>query len=265
MKLLKKIKKDIKFQLLIFILIILNLFLISNFSYDLLINTVILIVFSLLSEVLISKWFWIKKSLESALITWMILSLIILPIWTWENYVASGLTAIFAILLKYLSKKYLKLDSINPVVFWIFWVYFLSFIIWDEFIAIPWWQGASFSFFWFELVALLTLLFWCYMCYKLRKTFLIYSFLVGFLPLWLLLLWFDFVIWLMAWWTIYFFLLIMATDIKTSPIKKHHQITAWVFLWLALALAIKFPFTFTYLFVLWLYNILVFAQKKGLY
>lgn len=278
MKILKKIKKNIKIQLIAILIIILNLFLIKNFELWLIINTLIILSTTLLSEYGLSKLFKTRKTLDSALITWLLISVIILFLWGIYSYITSFIVSFIAILLKFISKKYFW-DTLNPVVFGFIWWYIISLIIWSNFYPIAWWPGASFWLVpWVDLLLVLIVLFWIHLTLKVRKLPLIATFLLSFVifNFFALIIYsfqsdFQFIdklnsiLLILINSTLYFFLFFMVTDIKTSAIKKTQQIYWWIFLWLCLTLTINFWLEYSYLISLGFYNIFVYFIKKTKY
>lgn len=267
MKLMKKIKKDIKFQLSLFLLFILNLFLIFNFSLENLLGSLAFIISCLLAELAFSKALKLRANYSSALITSLILSLLILNLWGVENYILNALIWFFAIFLKFVSKKITWLDSINPVAFWVLWAYLVSFLI-PDLRPIIWWSGVSFELFWINIVAILTILYGLYLAKKIKKLHLIAFTFLSFIFASVAFLNFEVLKFNLLSWTLYFFILIMVTDIKTSPIKKIHQISWWIFMWLLLAIATALPseyrLAYPFLMTLAFYNLFVFFSKKSL-
>lgn len=105
------------------------------------------------------------------------------------------------------------------------------------------------------------------MVYKLRKVRLVSFFTIVFLFYNLVFMFWESTLAMLQNSTLAFFLFIMMTDIKTSPIKKWHQIVVWIISWVVLAMCILLKdvyasvFPYTFLTALAIYNILtVFAK-----
>lgn len=253
--------KILPLNILTYTLIFLSLYYLTiDFSIKNIGHTITLLFVWLLVEYIFSKLLKLSYSFNSAIITSLLWVLILFK-WFWDDiYISNIFVIISSIIAKKLLQKYF-VTRVNPIVLGICIVIILSYL---NILNVPivWWQWASSNFLWFNIVLPIVLIIWWYLAFKFKKIFIIISFISVYFTLFIINNWLNNIYDLIFGSTIYFYLLFMLIEPKSSPLWSTKQIIFWSFSAITLSLFIENWYMAPYILSILFANILNFWLNK---
>lgn len=192
-----------------------------------------------LCKILLKKRISRKSSIITALIIFLLVNYPLLG-QMWEYYAGS-----LALIIALLYKKFTKV-TINPAVLGLIIVYILSQFVNLDFLLSWWGTNYVFLFDTFSLpLALILIALWgAFVSWKLRKHWLVITTLLTIIVLWFFLVDRSYLMFLLSDATLYFMLVFMLLEPKTSPVKLTEQIWLWILSWVVFVWSIYFHLSY---------------------